>query len=206
MEDPVMPFAFVKEHLLPILLGVGGLLCLGFGLLQFLPQKQPKQDVLFESSTTAVKTKAVKAKEITVDIEGAVKKPGVYKLKAESLVKDALLTAGGLSDKADRGKVAQELNLAAKLTDGAKLYIPFVGETAAVGNTGASVASGTSTSKIININTASSQELEALPGIGEVTAGKIIAARPYAAIDELVSKKAVGKSIFEKIKGQVTVN
>ncbi len=58
----------------------------------------------------------------------------------------------------------------------------------------------------VNINTATTLELENLPGVGPVTAGKIIAGRPYVTVDELVIKKAVGRSIYEKISPLVTVD
>jgi len=67
-------------------------------------------------------------KQITIDIEGTVEKPGVYKLPSDSRVQDALVQAGGLTQNANHQKVAQILNLAAPLTDSAKLYIPTVGE------------------------------------------------------------------------------
>lgn len=200
----------IKQHGIPIVLGVVGIVFLGYGIVQLWPQKPAKPDVLFESATnssSAKKRDARKTKEITVDIAGAIQKPGVYKLKADSRIQDALIAAGGLSAKADREQLAKDLNLAAKLTDGAKVYIPFVGEQASVGGSSTQGVTGGSTmNNHVNINTATSQELEDLPGIGEVTAGKIIAARPYASLEELVTKKAVGKSVFEKIKGQVSVN
>lgn len=64
---------------------------------------------------------------------------------------------------------------------------------------------GESVSALVNINSASAQELEKLPGIGPVTAGKIIAGRPYTSIDELLVKKVVGRSTYEKISPLVTV-
>ena len=59
--------------------------------------------------------------------------------------------------------------------------------------------------KMVNINTASETELDALPGVGPVTAQKIISNRPYQKIDDLVSKKAVGASVFSKIKDQISI-
>ncbi|MEK7572076.1 MAG: ComEA family DNA-binding protein [Patescibacteria group bacterium] len=206
-HDGIM--GFFKRNALSVVLGIVGLICLVYGVMQILPQKPDKPDILFEAaSDTAPAVKkansTVKTKEITIDVSGAVLKPGVYKLSAESRIQDALIAAGGLAVQADREQVAKDINLAAKLTDGAKLYIPFVGEQTTT--TEKSAASSESTqSSIININTASSSELEALPGIGEVTAGKIIDGRPYTTIEELVEKKAVGKSVFEKIKELITI-
>jgi competence protein ComEA len=115
--------------------------------------------------------------------------------------------AGGMSQDADKIKVSQTLNLAAKLSDGAKLYIPSVGEqmmTSQESNNSMSVLSSSNTNGI-NINQASASELEALPGIGKVAADKIIKNRPYQNISELVEKKVIGGSVFEKIKTKISI-
>jgi len=133
---------------------------------------------------------------IKVDIEGAVGHPGVYTLADSARVKDAINQAGDLAENADRTWIAQNLNLAAKLSDGQKIYIPAVGEAGKV----ASEKSGK-----ININTASASELDQLPDIGPVRAEKIISGRPYTRVEELLSKKVVGESTFEKIKDKIAV-
>ena len=138
--------------------------------------------------------------QFAVDVAGAVNKPGVYNLASGSRVSDAIEKAGGFSGQSDNAWISQNLNLASKITDGQKIYVPLVGE-ASKGST-VSVA-GQTTGKI-NVNTASSSELDTLPGIGPVTAQKIISGRPYSSVDELLSKKAVGASTFEKIKDRIT--
>jgi DNA uptake protein ComE-like DNA-binding protein len=65
---------------------------------------------------------------------------------------------------------------------------------------------GETTSSMININTASDSEFDGFSGVGPITVKKITSKRPYGAIDELLSKKIVGKSMFEKIKGTITAN
>lgn len=138
--------------------------------------------------------------QIVVDIDGAVAKPGVYKLNANSRVNDAINSAGGLTDKADRSKI----NLAAKVTDGQKIYVAKVGES----STSTGSTKGTKSmesSGLVSINSASQAELEDLPGIGPVTAGKIIGNRPFSSPDELLSKKVVNKSTFEKIKDLISI-
>ncbi|MEK7182954.1 MAG: helix-hairpin-helix domain-containing protein, partial [Patescibacteria group bacterium] len=130
--------------------------------------------------------------EVVVEIAGAVEKPGVYKFQAESRVDDLLINAGGLSADADREWVDKALNRAAKLVDGQKIYIPEKGSTGVQGsvgtiprqNEGGSVLSG----GLVNINSASQAELEALPGIGPVTAQKIIEGRPYSGLEELLTR------------------
>jgi competence protein ComEA len=198
----------LKKHLLPLSLGLVGLLCLGYGLIQSLVTRGDSSEITFQSSektgpsTSSGKMVTATPKQIVVDVEGAVLRPGIHTVPAESRIQDALHEAGGLSEKADHAKVSQGMNLAAKVVDGAKLYIPFVGEAApVVGGVGeiGEVGNGRS----VNINSASESELDALPGVGPVTAQKIISNRPYGSIDELVSKKAVNKSVFSKIKDQV---
>jgi competence protein ComEA len=140
--------------------------------------------------------------KIMVDIEGAVKKPGLVELEVGVRLDGAIKAVGGLTKKADKDWIARNLNLASKLTDGQKIYIPKIGEA------NVSAASSQVASEItgkININTATESELDTLPGIGPVRAGDIIAGRPYKSIDELLSKGAVGEKTFEKIKDQVTV-
>jgi len=144
---------------------------------------------------------------IKIDIQGGVMTAGVYNLKEGSRMADALSAAGGLSADADREYLAKYLNRAAKLTDGQKIYIPSVGDA-----TGGQSLSNSSTSlgsipgqKTINLNTASQAELEALPGVGPATAGKIISGRPYQTIEDLKNKKVVGSALFEKIKDLISV-
>lgn len=200
-----------KKFMLPLGLGVIGLVFLGYGLMSFLLPKHEKQDILFEgaSDSTVVKSSVspTKGKQIMVDVEGAVQKPGVYEVGADSRLQDALIAAGGLSARADRAGVSKSLNLAAKVVDGAKVYIPVVGEAQPPQSPlsgGGSDVMGVSTG-VVNINSASLSDLDALPGVGQVTAGKIIGNRPYGSVDELVQKKIVGKKVFEQIKDRVSV-
>jgi competence protein ComEA len=199
----------LKQHWLPVSLGLIGILCLGYGLIQSVVTKGDSSEITFQSSgqTTsfpaAAKITPVSTKEVVVDIEGAVLRPGIHKVPADSRVQDALSEAGGISEKADHAKVSQGMNLAAKVVDGGKIYIPFQGE-AAIASGGQGGLDGLAQGGLVNINTAGESELDALPGVGPVTAQKIISNRPYSSIDELVSKKAVNKSVFSRIKDQVT--
>jgi len=195
----------LKSYWLPILLTVGGLAFLGYGL--YTMHEKPKEDILFNAAKDdTVDERAAQAKkQITVDIEGGVMKPGVYKLSFDSLLKDGLIAAGGLSANADRQLVAKNLNMASKLIDGAKVYVPLQGESAGSESsaTGLNSSTGSSSTSQININTATEKDLDSLPGIGVVTSGKIIAGRPYASIDELVKKKIVGQKVFDQIKATI---
>lgn len=136
---------------------------------------------------------------IKVDVSGAVNNPSVYSLNIGSRTEDAIKTAGGFRREANKEYISKNLNLSAKLIDGQKIYVPFDGEPS-----GQSV-SGVQINKI-NLNNATQKELEALPGIGSATALKITASRPYADTSELLSKKVISRSIYEKIKDLVDVN
>lgn len=202
-----------------MMLGVIGIVFLLYGLIASVIHKPDSGDILSEGASDVadhsnVAGAATKAADITLDVEGAVIHPGVYKLPKDSRIQDALIAAGGMNDKADRDKVAKGLNLATKVVDGGKIYIPFIGDSAPA--SGGSTVSQTSadsstmatdsTTGLININSATSEQLDTLPGVGPATAAKIINNRPYSSIDELLSKKSVGQSVFEKIKGKISVS
>jgi competence protein ComEA len=201
IQDKIKPI--FKQYYLPIVLGIGGIVLLLYGLIQsVVPQN--KDEIIFESAQEA--TASESATIITVDVSGAVGKPGVYELSSDARVQDALIAAGGMSSEADREFVGKSMNLASKLVDGGKVYIPFEGDTSAsTGQGGTQTVLGSVQSGLININSASTSELDTLPGIGSVTASKIIANRPYEKIEDLLSKKAVGNATFEKIKDKISV-
>ena len=111
--------------------------------------------------------------------------------------------AGGFNETANQEYISKYLNMAQKLSDGSKVYVPATGEEMPAGG-GTGVIAATSQSKI-NINTASESELDSLSGVGPVTASKIISARPYQQVEDLLSKKIVSKSVFEKIKDQLVL-
>ena len=139
--------------------------------------------------------------EIVVEISGEVQKPGVYKLPSGSRIDDLLIASGGLSQNADRVVIAKNINRAAKLFDGQKLYIPRQGES----NTStSSITSNTSIGGQVNINTADAKTLDSLSGIGPVYAQNIIEHRPYSETKELVSKGAIPSNVYEKIKEKIS--
>lgn len=195
----------LRPYWLPVVLGLVGLVFLGYGLVALSVPQDKKGEMTFEAaSDVSPLANEAKTDRVTVDVSGAVEKPGVYDLPADARVQDALIAAGGMSKEADREKVARGLNLAAKLTDGGKIYIPQEGEDAVV--SGQTVlGSTTSSTGTININTASASELDKLQGVGQVTAEKIISNRPYRSLEELISKKVIGQKVYEQIKGQVSV-
>ncbi len=146
---------------------------------------------------------------IKVDVAGAVVKPGVYTLNSELRVGEAIIASGGLTDSADKDWVAKNLNQASKLTDGMKIYIPKKSEilNPPAGRAGSKseTISNNQISNQVSINSASQSELESLPGVGPVTAQKIISGRPYIKLEELTERKIVGVSVLGKIQGQITL-
>ena len=92
------------------------------------------------------------------------------------------------------------MNRAMKLVDGGKIYIPSLSSSPVSPQSPQSPLSS-----VVSVNFATESELDTLSGVGPATAQKIIANRPYQTLDELVSKKAVGTALFEKIKDQLSL-
>lgn len=143
--------------------------------------------------------------KIKVDISGAVINPGVYEIETGSRMEDLVKSSGGFSASASAEYISKTINLATKISDGQKVYIPFEGESPQYSGVGVMGIQTTSSSKI-GINSATGGQLEALPGIGAVTAEKIISKRPYQSVDELLIKKVVSKTVYDKIKDLVDLN
>jgi competence protein ComEA len=153
---------------------------------------------------------AVAGSELVVEIVGAVRAPGVYRLPPGARVTDLIQAAGGYGPRVDTGRAEQDLNLAAPLRDGEHLRVPSRDDpvAAAPSGGGGSSAGGPSTGGLVDINNATQAELEELPGIGPATAEKIMAAReeaPFATVDELRSRGVLGEKTFEKLRDLVTV-
>jgi competence protein ComEA len=144
---------------------------------------------------------------IVVDVVGAVVRPGVYHLAIGSRVGDAITAAGGFGPRVDADAIAAALNLAAPLKDGEQVRVPSRDDrpsTSGGGSAGGSDSGG----KLVDLNSATEAELDALPGIGPVTAGKIIEARakaPFKTVDDLRTLGLVGQKTFDQIKALVTV-
>lgn len=182
-----------QAYKVPIILGAASLLFIVLSITLLIKSYQSPASIEFSSD------QASSSAQLVVDVAGAVVSPGVYSLPIGSRLQDAIVAAGGLTDEADSALIAKSVNRAAKLIDGAKLYIPEKGS-------GLLNAQGqTPLSGATSINSASQGQLEALPGIGPVTAKKIIDGRPYMSLEELVSKNAIGQSLFNKLKGQLTL-
>lgn len=189
---------FIKQHKLPLILASLGVIFFVYGLIVLIGSTGESDDIKFEPADQQVEgVKSAVSQQITIDVEGAVINQGVYHLSSDSRIRDALVAAGGLSAGADREWVAKNINLAAKLTDGGKIYIPKAGE-------GSVESKGDQSSGLVNINSAGEKELDTLPGVGSAIAQKIINSRPYSSIEELLTKKAVSSKVFEQIKDKIT--
>lgn len=191
-----------KKYYLFTLCIVAGLICLGIGLIELSTPTPPQPQNAQVTNNQPMVTSAISFGSLKIDVEGAVVSPGVSTLPSDARVQEALVAAGGLSSTADREVVAKTINLAAKLTDGEKIYIPKQGETVSTPISGEVL--GTQTG-LVNINTASASELDALPGVGPATAQKIINSRPFSNINDLVAKKVVSQSVFTKIQDKIAV-
>jgi competence protein ComEA len=146
---------------------------------------------------TATRARAPAAAELVVDVAGAVRRPGLYHLAAGMRIADAVAAAGGATGKADVTLV----NLAAPLADGEQVLVP------ARGGAGAAAGGTPSPTAPLDLNTASADQLDALPGVGPATAQKIIDYRqahgPFRSIDELEGVPGIGPSKLAQLKGLV---
>jgi competence protein ComEA len=144
---------------------------------------------------------------LTVHVTGAVANPGVYTLPLEARVQDALDAAGGVTTGAD----TTSLNLAARLQDGERVYIPLTPQEQPSDTGGASAGgNGEVGALLVDLNTATQAELEGLPGIGPVTAQNIIADReangPFQTIEDLERVPGIGPATFERLAPLITVD
>jgi competence protein ComEA len=164
------------------------------------------------STTTSINTNM-----FYVDLKGAVKKPGVYKVKQGTIVNELIELAGGLTKNA----YTDNINLSKKLTEETVIFVYTVSEIKKMNTTTTttnpviydSYIQETTTNisdntKLVNINTASINELTSLTGIGESKALAIVAYRtktPFKSIEELKNISGIGDSLYAKIKDNITV-
>ena len=212
-----------------ILLGLIGLIVLGFGiffLFQKLPKKKDKEEVVvFKKEEKKEEKKSLEESYLKVDIKGEVILPGIYSLEEGSRVIDVITMAGGLTENADTSVI----NLSKKIVDEMVIIIYSREQVSNFYETkklekevveyciqndenslrnDACICSDEISSKI-NINTASKEELMELPGIGEAKAQDIIEYRKehgsFQTIEEIQNVSGIGESIYSKIKENIVV-
>jgi competence protein ComEA len=147
---------------------------------------------------------------VVIHVVGAVHRPGLYRLREGMRVADAVARAGG----ATRGADLAGLNLAAPLVDGTQILVPRRIEAAgsaagAGGTTGAASGGSTATpARKVSLSSATAEELDALPGVGPVTAQKILDYRaahgPFASVDDLDEVPGIGPTRIEQLRDLVT--
>jgi competence protein ComEA len=157
-----------------------------------------------QSPSTALEAEATPKRELVVHVVGAVRRPGLYRLADGSRVDDAIERAGGAGPKA----VLELVNLAAPVADGQQVVVPA--RTNAAPAAGASSAAGVPTvaggapGERIHLNSATLEELDTLPGVGPVTAQKILEYRTqkgaFSSIDELDAVPGIGPARLEQLR------
>lgn len=151
-------------------------------------------------------------KKISIYISGAVNSPGVVELKSNERLMEGVKLCDGLTDEADTNRI----NLAMKVKDEGHYIIPKEGEEIELNDSNENVEnnnndnnSGEGESKKININNASKEELDSLPGVGEVTAQKILDYRDenkeFKSIDEIKNVKGIGENKFNDLKDYICI-
>jgi competence protein ComEA len=149
---------------------------------------------------TAATATAAGSSQIVVDVVGAVRRPGLYRLPRNARVADAVAKAGGVTAKAQ----VELVNLAATIADGEQIVVPRAGA-AAAGGAGAAVPGAASGP--VHLNSATLEQLDSLPGIGPVTAQKILDYRQqhgaFGSVEELDAVPGIGPARLEQLKDLV---
>lgn len=198
---PELPFELSRRR---ILLAVG---CLA--LLLFFGSKllaRPQASVALAPPVAPPAETATAPTGVVVDVVGAVRRPGLYRLQQGARVADAVSRAGGATRKADVALI----NLAAPLADGEQVVVPAHGSAGAAvpsGAAGSSAATGMPAGGPVHLSTATLEQLDSLPGIGPVTAQKILDYRQehgaFTSVDELDAVPGIGPARLDQLKDLV---
>ena len=183
------------------------------GSVEVIDLNQPPKPEAAPTESTAP-TEPTPSAEVVVHVSGAVKRAGVYRLAPDSRVADAIEQAGGATEHAD----LDALNLAEPLQDGQKIHVPRKGEASAPALASvapsrtprsAPQAAAATPQFPINLNTATADQLEAIPGIGPVLAQRIIEYRQtrgrFQSVDELLEVRGIGPKRLESMRPYVVV-
>lgn len=205
-------FSKYRVEMVILLVSVLFLVC---GIYVYIDTHQSSDDIQIESDFGDSQTEMNKITKIIIDLSGSVKRPGVYELNVNSRLKDLLEKAGGLSTDADSRYFERNYNLARILVDQEKIYIPNKAEVEMMGDLSSTqdnqvdpkiIQEDQGQASLVNVNKATTDQLDSLPGVGKVISSRIISARPYRSIEELKEKKVINNSLFEKIKDLIVVN
>lgn len=216
--SPLLKRLKLKKYIFEIILLSVAIIITIISLIIYASNNQinEKQDQTLEASLSP----KIINENIFIDVSGAVKKPNLYQVNYGARIKEVIDKAGGLSDDADVIFFNRNFNLARIVTDQEKIYVPsmveinngiFIQNQLTLDYSSPAIALAKEGSQqiesnsLINLNSGTIEELDQLPGIGQVTASKIIANRPYLTLEELLTKKVVNKSVFEKIKGLISL-
>lgn len=208
----------IQEYKIPLILGVGSISCFMASLFLLVKSIQTVEPIHFSNIEQDSSQSGSLSSRMVIDIAGAVVKPGVYTLQAGSRIEDAIKESGGFTDNVDPELVAKTVNRAQKIQDGMKIYIQsrepaitshnddinYENPPTSYNDLSQAIVGG-SEFTLISLNASSQSELETLPGIGPITAEKIISSRPYNDIQELVGRKIIGQKLFEKVKNSLSL-
>jgi competence protein ComEA len=190
-----------------ILILLFGLVVLGV-VFFFLRRPQPEPITILPPEPTATSLPTPTPRPLCVYVSGAVARPDVYELPPDSIVKDAVEAAGGPTGEADLNRI----NLARRVQDEEQIYVPQKGEESLPVSppSGPSLSSPSSQKgDKVNINTATAEELDTLPGVGPSIAQRIIDYRtthgPFRSIEDIKKVKGIGDATFEELKDKITV-
>ena len=175
------------------------------GNIYFIGFKKCEECICPKCTLKPTKSKKAEKKTIKVDVKGEVLNPGVIDIEEGSIVDDALKKAGGATDKANLNSI----NLSKKLTDEMVVYVYSIEEESVENIISENSINVPSTNNsLINLNTASLEELMTLNGIGEAKANRIIEYRktnPFKTIEDIKNVDGIGDKAFEKIKDKITI-
>ncbi len=197
-QTPPQVRNFFLTYRAPCIFLLASLVCIVASIVFYTQTLQTTESIVFSSDKDM--SSASESAKIVVDIRGAVVLPGVYSVPNGSRIADVIARASGVSEEIDGELADKMLNYASFVSDGMKIYVPKK-ENISLEQS----RSLTSENGIVSVNTSSSTQLEALPGVGEITAKKIIDHRPYGSLEELVEKQVFSASLLEKLRAQLSL-
>ncbi|HJA27212.1 MAG TPA: helix-hairpin-helix domain-containing protein [Candidatus Limosilactobacillus intestinigallinarum] len=171
---------------------------------------QLDQTLAMSSTGSMMSAPSTNGGQVCVDVKGAVKHPGIYKLKGGARVNEAVAAAGGTIANADM----KQVNLAKQLADAEVVYVPVNGETIPGTSTAGAASAGptagsSSQTTTVNLNTATKEQLCQITGIGDKKADLILQYREqhgqFKSVDELKQVSGFGDKSVEKIRDQLAV-